>query len=163
MNFFDDLVECIDDYKKITSDTSFTGKDLRKKTLFSSATFIRVLADVYHRIAIATPESTNESVDKTPLVIIPSGRRLFKELLINLKPFMDYVDRTDPDNPAKTFKGVHNKWMETGLFREKAKVPNSDTQGLGGLSQLLVEWAKTGNVFNPPNINKIASMPKGSI
>ena len=76
---------------------------------------------------------------------------------------MDYVERTDPENSSKTFQGVHDKWMATGLFRPKAKVPDSDTQGLGGLSDLLVEWAKNGNVFDPQTVDKIDSKPKGSI
>jgi hypothetical protein len=53
--------------------------------------------------------------------------------------------------------------MATGLFREKAKVPDSDTQGLGGLSDLLVEWATTGNVFDPQTVDKIPSKSKGLI
>lgn len=163
INFFDDLVDSISDYKRLTVDSGFTGKNLRNKTLYSSSTFIRVLADVYHRIAIATPDSKEDNEIGEPLEIIPSGRKLFKKLLVNLDPFMDYVERTDPENSSKTFQGVHDKWMATGLFRPKAKVPDSDTQGLGGLSDLLVEWAKKGNVFDPQTADKIESKPKGSI
>ena len=163
INFFDDLVECIDDYKKLIVDTGFTGKDLRKKSLFSSPTFIRVLADVYHRVALIIPESTSTSLNNDPLEINLAGRTLFKKLLVNLAPYMDYVDRPDSDEPTKTFQGVHEKWMATGLFREKAKVPDSDTQGLSGLSDLLVEWAIKGNVFDPQTVDKIPSKSKGLI
>jgi len=163
INFFDDLVEGIDDYKNLTVDTGFTGKELRKKTLFSSATFIRVLADVYHRIALSKSESTSTSLDKDLLEIDLAGRKLFKKLLVNLTPYMDYVDRPDPDEPTKTIRGVHDKWMATGLFRESAKVPDSDTQGLGGLSDLLVEWANNGKVFDPQTVDQIPSKSKGLI
>jgi hypothetical protein len=163
INFFDDLVEGIDDYKNLTVDTGFTGKELRRKTLFSSATFIRVLADVYHRIALSKSESTSTSLDKDLLEIDLAGRKLFKKLLVNLTPYMDYVDRPDPDEPTKTIRGVHDKWMATGLFRESAKVPDSDTQGLGGLSDLLVEWANNGKVFDPQTVDQIPSKSKGLI
>ena len=91
------------------------------------------------------------------------SRKLFKKLLVNLTPYMDYVDRPDPDEPTKTIRGVHDKWMATGLFRESAKVPDSDTQGLGGLSDLLVEWANNGKVFDPQTVDQIPSKSKGLI
>jgi hypothetical protein len=46
------LVSEVPRFKKLIDDVEYTGKEFRQESLYSSAPFIRVLADVFHQLAL---------------------------------------------------------------------------------------------------------------
>ena len=163
--FFDDLVAEAKYFGDLIPNSDFTGKEFREKTLYSSSTIVRALADVYHKIALnKVPLSKDDGgkvKDLQVLEINEIGRDLFRRLLRNLNPYMDYEVITEAG--GKTYLGVNKKWSDTMLFRPRAKSPGSAAQELSGLSELLTIWAKSGNVFKPANIMEMGTTAESSI
>lgn len=161
-NFFDDLVAEASHFSNLVPDSNFTGKDFREKSLYSSSTVIRALADVYHEIALNKVPVTKENGEKVEVLEVNEvGRDLFKRLLRNLNPYMDY--ELISESGGKSYLGVNKKWSDTMLFRPRAKSPGSAAQELSGLSELLTIWAKSGEVFKPANILEMGTASESSI
>lgn len=160
--FFDVLVSEVPRFKKLIDDVEYTGKEFRKESLYSSPPFIRVLADVFHQLALKeSAVSSEEGIIKAYEVDI-SGLEIFKKLLRNLAPYTDYVEI--PGETGKKSKlQVQDVWYGTLLFRPGSKGPGSAFQELSGLSKLLRHWAKTGEMFAPKTVAEVDALSKGGI
>ena len=102
--------------------------ELREKDMITSATVLRVLAGVFHALAVDISDESNPKVDKKGL---EKARELFEAL------------------SGHTGLPLDTRWLDTGFFPENAKAPSSRAQDLRGLTNLLVQWALQGEIFAP--------------
>jgi len=160
--FFDTLVSEVPEFKKLIDDVDYTGKEFRKDTLYSSAPFVRALADVFHQIAL---QEVAVIIDSEPIKaheVDISGLAGFKKLLQNLAPYMKYEEISSGVGKKSKYQ-VKEIWYETLLFRPGSKAPGSAFQELNGLSKLLCHWARTEKVFSPKTVKELDSITKGGI
>lgn len=102
--------------------------ELREKDMITSATVLRVLAGVFHALAVDISDESNPKLDKKGL---EEARELFEVL------------------SGHTGLPLDPRWLDTGFFPENAKAPSSRAQDLRGLTNLLVQWALQGEIFAP--------------
>lgn len=99
-----------------------TAENLRKTSLLASPTILRVLAGVFHNVAV-------ELVGDIPQ-LRDGGLDEVRSFFEKLAPHMD----------APVLEG--NPWMETGVFPEEGGMaPGSRSQELSGLTETLTRWA----------------------
>lgn len=99
-----------------------TAENLRKTSLLASPTILRVLAGVFHNLAV-------EMVSDVPQ-LRAGGADEVRAFFEKLAPHMD----------APVLEG--NPWMETGVFPEEGGMaPGSRSQELSGLTETLTAWA----------------------
>ncbi len=162
MSFFDVLVSEIPRFKKLIDDVEYTGKEFRQESLYSSAPFIRVLADVFHQLALKESAVLSDGDAIKTYEVDSSGLEMFKKLLRNLAQYTDYVEL--PGEKGKKSKPqVQDVWYGTLLFRPGSKEPGSAFQELSGLSKLLCHWARTGKMFDPKTVSEVDALNKGGI
>jgi hypothetical protein len=96
-------------------------------SLLASPTILRVLAGVFHNLAI-------DSTDPDKPALSASGVANAKALYRGLAPHMGLP--------------ISDEWFATGFFPEKdSKAPSSRTQDLKGLTDLVTSWAEGGPPF----------------
>ena len=139
--FFDVLVAEIPDFKKLVTE-NITGREFRDISLYSSPTMIRALSSAFYEIVLGSPVM-DANTFKTDMQINTNGLDKFKKLLRLLTPEMEFVYR---DNNRRVKQG----WYKTTLFRDDAAAPQSGFQDRKKMVELLVKWAESGAVFNPP-------------
>lgn len=119
--YLDALLECFPQLQDLVED-DVTPEDLRKTSLLASPTILRVLAGVFHNVAV-------DLVNDVPQ-LDQDGLRAVREFFEKLAPHMD----------APVLEG--NPWMETGVFPEDGGMaPGSRAQELSGLTATLTGWA----------------------
>lgn len=142
--FFDILCGEVDAFRKLAPDesTGYTGKEFRNQTLYSSPTILRSLAGAYHALALKVIDDPNPLIEGgTLLEVNLGGIEKFAQLIRNLNPYMDFIVGTDGS------LSVHSSWRKTGLFRKTGLAPQSGFQDLKSLSDLLIQWGQSGEVF----------------
>lgn len=160
--FFDVLVSEVPRFKKLIDDVEYTGKEFRQESLYSSAPFVRVLADVFHQLALKESGVFSDGGIVKTYEVDSSGLEVFKKLLRNLAQYTDYVEI--PGEAGKKSKlQVQDVWYGTLLFRPGSKGPGSAFQELSGLSKLLCHWARTGKMFDPKTVSEVDALAKGGI
>lgn len=106
-----------------------TPETLRKSSLLASPTVLRVLAGVFHNLAV-------DLINDIPQ-LDSDGLSTVREFFEKLAPHMD----------APVLEG--NPWMTTGVFPEDGGMaPGSRAQELTGLTETLTRWA-TGQEAMP--------------
>ncbi len=161
--FFDALISEVPSLQKLIEDMSYTGKEFRKESLYSSPPFIRVLADVFHKLALNESAMLIEEGKAIKAYELNSyGCETFKKLLRNLAPYTQYVEVFD-NVKMKNKLQVNDEWYKTLLFRPGAKGPGSAFQELSGLSELLTYWAVKGKVFAPYTVEDLDKLAKSGI
>jgi hypothetical protein len=119
--FLDCLTESFDEYGDLI-DGAITPEDLRKTSLLASPTILRVLAGVFHNLAV-------EQIDDIPH-LVPGGYESA------LKFFTRLAGQMDAPVLPKT------PWHETGFFPEEGGMaPSSRAQDLSGLTDRMTKWA----------------------
>jgi hypothetical protein len=160
--FFDALVSEVSRFQKLIDDVDYTGKEFRKESLYSSPPFIRVLADVFHQLALKETAVISDGDAIKAYEVSEHGLGVFKALLRNLNPYTDYVE-VPGEKGKKSKLQVQDVWYGTLLFRPGSKGPGSAFQELSGLSKLLSHWAKTGEMFVPKTVSEVDALSKGGI
>jgi DGQHR domain-containing protein len=119
--YFDVLAEAFPALQDLV-DGDTTPETLRRTSLLASPTILRVLAGVFHNLAV-------ELDDDIPK-LREEGVTAAKEFFEKLAPHMD----------APVLEG--NPWMATGVFPEEGGMaPGSRSQELSGLTDTLTAWA----------------------
>jgi hypothetical protein len=161
--FFDALVSEVPSLNKLIEDMSYTGQEFRKESLYSSPPFIRVLADVFHQLAL---KEIAMLIEEGKVIkaheLNADGYETFKKLLRNLAPYTQYVEVFD-NVKMKNKLQVNDEWYKTLLFRPGARGPGSAFQELSALSKLLTHWAVTGKVFGPYTVEDLDKLAKSGI
>lgn len=126
--YFDALVECFPDLEALTDDDRDADPlDLRDSSLLASPTILRILAGVFHNIAVDSSDP-----DK-PILYVP-GVEQVKTLYRDLAPHMGLP--------------IADEWFATDYFPEKdSKAPSSRAQDLKGLTDLVTTWVGDGLPF----------------
>ncbi len=124
-SFFELLIDSFADFRKISSG-DLLPSELRERSMLSSPTIMRHLANAYGQLAL-------DKSDLSELKISVSGltktQKLYKELSKHMALPVD------------------KNWFATGYFSKDAKAPGSRTQELKGLSSLIVKWGETGEYW----------------
>lgn len=120
--FFDCLAEAFGEFGDVIDGTT-TPEELRKSSLLGSPTILRVLAGVFHNVAV-------EQVNDIPQMV-PGGYDVALGFFKALSGHMS----------APVVPGM--AWHETGFFPEEGGMaPSSRAQDLAGLTDLLTNWAE---------------------
>lgn len=126
--YLDTLTESFPQLQDLLEEDA-TPEDLRKTSLLASPTILRVLAGVFHNLAV-------ELVNDVPQ-LRTGGVDAVRAFFEKLAPHMD----------APVLEG--NPWMDTGVFPEEGGMaPGSRSQELSGLTDTLTAWA-TGKKSMP--------------
>lgn len=125
-DFFALLTDCFPDLAAVRDDDE-TPAGLRGDSMLGSPTILRMLAGTYFGVAIDASDPRHLSTRPHGVV---KGRVLFKQLA----PWMALP--------------LAEEWFATGYFPERtSRAPLSNTQTLKGMTELLTEWAESGQVF----------------
>lgn len=125
--FFRVLVSSFPQLKQVEAD-AIAAMDLRGQDMVSSATVLRVLAGVFHNLAVDISDESRPKLDE-------AGVEKVAQLFSSLSSHTEF-----PVDP---------RWMDTGFFLENAKAPSSRAQDLRGLTNLITEWGDAGEIFLP--------------
>lgn len=125
--FFQVLLDSFPQLRQIDSD-EITPVELRERDMITSPTILRILAGVFHILAVDITDESHPQIDKEGL---EKTRKLFQKL------------------SAQTSLPVNDAWMKTGFFAENAKAPSSRAQDLRGLTNLIAQWGEDGQLFAP--------------
>lgn len=117
--YFDVLVEAFPVLDAVANE-DLAPMDLRRDSLLASPTILRVLAGVFHNIAV-------EMEGDVPS-LSPSGKERAIKFFELLAPFMS----------APVKEG--DVWVETGFFEAGAMAPSSRSQDLAGLTDVITGW-----------------------
>lgn len=131
--FFSTLTTSFPELQRLEDD-EISAPELREKEMILSATVLRILAGVFHNIAVDSTDESNPKVSKAGLEKV---RTVFSLLSEN------------------TSLPVDNRWTETGYFLDNAKAPSSRAQDLRGLTNLITEWGDQGQIFVLEKGNKL--------
>lgn len=122
--YFDSLIDGFPDLSKMLAEEK-GAETLRKHSLLSSSTILRVLAGTFHNLAITLNNDVPE--------LKPDGVLKAREFFKALAPHME----------APVAAG--NPWMETGVFDKEVDggvmAPGSRAQELASLTETLTSWA----------------------
>lgn len=119
--FFDCLTEAFNDLSDV-ADGTMTPEDLRKTSLLASPTILRVLAGVFHNLAI-------EQIDDIPQMADGGYDKA-----------LTFFKAIDSEMAAPVWP--ETPWHSTGFFPEEAGMaPSSRAQDLVGLTDLMTDWA----------------------
>lgn len=104
--------------------------DLRDRSLLGSPTVLRILAGVFHELAVDLSDEDNPRITE-------EGLQLARNLFDGLAPTMSFP--------------LNRDWYDTGFFPDpSSKAPSSRSQDLRGLTDLLISWGKSGQLFLKP-------------
>lgn len=124
--FLKALVDTFDDLGKIAEDDS-TPAELRSKSLLGSVTILRVLAGVYHTLAVDLSDDTRPH-------ITTKGDKAARALFTELNEHMGFP--------------IEDGWWDTGVFDERtSKAPGSRAQQVKSLANTVSSWAADGTPF----------------
>lgn len=123
--FFATLLASFPRLKQLEAD-EISAADLREKEMILSATVLRILAGVFHNLAVDLSDEDNPQINREGL---EQTKKIFGQLSEN------------------TSLPIDPRWMKTGYFSENAKAPSSRAQDLRGLTNLITQWGEQGQIF----------------
>lgn len=126
--FFTALVSGFPLLKKIQNDDDVFLPELREQGMLLSPTILRVLAGTFHNLAVDNDDAKFLRLDQ-------AGYQKTLKLFGKLSDYMTYP--------------LDDRWYETGVFPEDAKLPSSRAQDLTKLTNILTEWGEQGEIFAP--------------
>jgi hypothetical protein len=142
IKFFDALVLMVPEFTALAkSNSTYTGNQFRKESLYASPTTLRALAGAYHELVFKNG-SNSKTANTLDLNHNREGYIKFTTLLENLNPYMS-IEKYEQGGEVD----IHPKWRQTTLFRESGLAPQSGFQDLAKMVQLLTEWGVLGEVF----------------
>ncbi|MGV0397064.1 DNA sulfur modification protein DndB [Corynebacterium suicordis] len=125
--FFKTLLDSFPQLRQLDNEEISPG-ELREKDMIMSATILRILAGVFHILAVDITDESSPQIDGAGL---EKTKKLFQKL------------------SKQTSLPVNDQWMATGFFGENAKAPSSRAQDLRGLTNLIAQWGEQGELFTP--------------
>lgn len=123
--YLDALVQGFPQLQEVKED-QLSVLDLREREMTLSSTILRVLAGVFHNLAV-------DFSDEARPIVTPDGFKRAVRLYSDLSSHMAF--------PLEPF------WLTTGVFEEGAKAPGSRSQDLKQLTKVLTNW---GNDIERP-------------
>lgn len=125
--FFLLLRECFPDLVEMMAE-NILPSELRERSMLGSPTMLRVLAGVYHELAV-------DLSDERHAHVISAGEESVRALFLGLADHMGFP--------------VSDGWLETELFpRADAKAPSSRAQDLKRLTLNVAAWGLVGRPFS---------------
>jgi hypothetical protein len=124
--FINALVAGFPDLQKV-ADEELDVVALRSRSMLASPTMLRVLAGVYHDLAV-------DSADESRPSVTHAGDQKARDLFSEIAPHMGFP--------------VASGWITTGVFPDKdSKAPSSRAQDLKSLTTSVAKWADEGAPF----------------
>lgn len=124
--YFETLVDCFPDFQTLAAGEE-SVVELRKRSLLGSSTVLRVLAGVFHDVAVDLSDEDHPHVSAV-------GLQRVRKLFGDLAPHMHLP--------------IAPEWVDTTFFPgPDSRAPSSRTQDLRGLTAEIGRWATDGVPF----------------